>query len=147
MQRLNQLFRERLLSFVDNQVYATEMVHRFNDVVHVHRLVGSHSNSIRLEDIACLFVGQTATLDMVRVVGQVYLRFMIDAALHLHRFLLTEYIKQRLFILVVFHITIAYGILTNIYRLQSYNYFLRKEPSIAENIHHLIEKLRIFQES
>ena len=88
MQRLNQFFRKWIACLVDNQINTAEMVHRLYDIIHVHRLISSHTNGIRLEDVTCLVVRQAATLDMVRVIGQVYLRFVIDTAFHLHLFLL-----------------------------------------------------------
>ena len=56
--------------------------------------------------VARLFVRQTVALYMVGVVGQVYLGLVIDAALHLHRLLLAEHIKQSLYMRFAVHIKI-----------------------------------------
>ena len=80
---------------VDNDVYTTEVVHCLYDIVHIDTIVSSHTNGVSLKDVASLIVSQTATLYMVGVVGQVYLGFMIDTALHPHLFLLAKCCKQR----------------------------------------------------
>ena len=108
MQLLNQFFCKRLLCLVDNQVDAAEVVDGLHDVIYIYRFVSSHADSVCLKDISRLFVRQTTAFYMVRVIGQVYLCLVIDAALHLHRLLLAEYVKQSLFMLVVVHITFVF---------------------------------------
>ena len=108
MQLLDQLLCKRLLGLVDDQVDATEVVDSLHDVIYIYRFVSSHTDGVCLKDIARLLMGQTAALNMVRVVGQVYLRLVIDAAIHLHRLLLAEYVEQSLFMLVVVHLTNAF---------------------------------------
>ena len=45
--------------------------------------------------MTCLVVGQPTALDVIRVVGEVYLRAVVDAALETHRLLLTQHLQQR----------------------------------------------------
>ena len=78
---------------VDDVVDAAEVVHRLNNIIHIHRLV-SNADSVRLEDIACLVVCQTAAFDVIGVIGQVNLRAMIDATLQSRVFLLSQSSQQ-----------------------------------------------------
>ena len=95
VKHLYQIFRKGLMGTVDNDVYTTEVVHCLYDIVHIDTIVSSHTNGVSLKDVASLIVRQTTTLYMIRIVGQVYLGFMIDIALHLHFFLLAKCCEQR----------------------------------------------------
>ena len=66
------------------------MIHSLYDVVHVYRIIAGETDGVCLEDVSCLVVRQSTALDMVRVVGQVYLCLVIDAAFHSCLLLLTE---------------------------------------------------------
>lgn len=94
MQFLDEGFGERLPGPVDNRVDAAEVVRGFENVIHAQRLAFD-AHRLGLEDVAGLVVGQPAALDVVRVVGKVDLRAVIDAAFETHRFLLTQYLQQR----------------------------------------------------
>ena len=66
----------------------------FEDIIHAQRLA-FNAHCVGLEDVAGLVVGQPAALDVIRVVGEVDLCAVIDAAFETHRFLLTQYLQQR----------------------------------------------------
>ena len=91
---LDVILRQPLFRMVDDIVNTTEMVHRLHNIIHIDRIV-SNANGVSLKDIACLVVGQTATLDMVGVIGQVDLRSMIDAAFQSGCFLFPKCLQQR----------------------------------------------------
>ena len=57
--------------------------------------VVGYADGVGLEDIPRLFVAQSATLDVIGVVGEVDLRSVVDAAFQLHRFLLAERGEKR----------------------------------------------------
>lgn len=94
VQFLDEGFGERFFGPVDDCVDAAEVVRCFEDIVHPQRLA-LDAHRVGLEDVAGLVVGQPAALDVVRVVGEVDLRAVIDAAFETHRFLLTQYLQQR----------------------------------------------------
>ena len=93
MNLLNHILSKPLLCVVDDEVDTTEMVHRFKDVIHVDG-IGGDANGVGFIDIACLVVGQLATLDVVGVIGQINLNAMVDAALQFGGLLLSQYLKQ-----------------------------------------------------
>lgn len=64
---------------VDDIVKASEMIHRLNDIIHINNPV-ANANGVRFKDKARLVVCQSATFDMIGVIGQVNLRTMIDAS-------------------------------------------------------------------
>lgn len=94
VQFLDEGFGERLPGPVDNRVDAAEVVRGFENVIHAQRLAFD-AHRVGLEDVAGLVVGQPAALDVVRVVGKVDLRAVVDAALETHRFLLAQHLQQR----------------------------------------------------
>lgn len=94
VQFLDEGFGERLPGPVDNRVDAAEVVRGFENVIHAQRLAFD-AHRVGLEDVARLVVGQPAALDVVRVVGEVYLRAMVDAALETHRLLFSQHLQQR----------------------------------------------------
>lgn len=94
VQFLDEGFGERLPGPVDNRVDAAEVVRGFENVIHAQRLAFD-AHRVGLEDVAGLVVGQPAALDVVRVVGEVDLRAMVDAALETHRLLLAQHLQQR----------------------------------------------------
>ena len=89
MELFDETLRKRLFCVVDNEVDAMEMVDSFHDVIHVHYCV-SDADSVRFEDIACLVVRQTATFDVIGVVGQVNLCSVVNASSELGGFLLPQ---------------------------------------------------------
>ncbi len=64
---------------VDDIVEASEVIHRFNDIVHINNPV-ANADGVRLKDKARLVMSQAAAFDMIGVIGQVNLRTMIDAS-------------------------------------------------------------------
>ena len=62
---------------VDNIVDATEMIDRLHNIVDAS-VFGGDAESIGFEDITGLLFCQTASFDMVRVVGKINLCPMID---------------------------------------------------------------------
>ena len=88
MELLGHRLRYRFLSMVDDVIDAAEVVHRLNDIVHVDRLV-CHADSVRLEDVARLFMRQTASLHVVGVIGHVNLCAMVDTTFQPRILLLT----------------------------------------------------------
>lgn len=94
MQFLDEGFGERLRGPVDDRVDAAKVVRCFENIVHTQRLA-LDAHRVGLEDVARLVVGQPAAFDVVRVIGEVYLRAVINAALETHRFLLAQHLQQR----------------------------------------------------
>lgn len=75
-------FGERTVSIINYIVDGAEMIGGLDNVVYVDGL-GSYPDGIGLKYIACLVVGQTATLYMIGVVGEVDLDTVIDATFEL----------------------------------------------------------------
>lgn len=94
MQFLDKGFGERLPGPVDNRVDAAEVVRGFENVIHAQRLAFD-AYRVGFEDVAGLVVGQPAAFDVVRVVGEVDLRAVVDAALETHLLLLAQHLQQR----------------------------------------------------
>lgn len=94
VQFLDEDLGERFFGPVDNRVDAAEVVRGFEDIVHAQRFA-LDAHRVGLEDVAGLVVGQPAALDVVRVVGEVDLRAVVDAALETHLLLLTQHLQQR----------------------------------------------------
>lgn len=94
VQFLDEGFGERLRGPVDNRVDAAEVVRGFEDIGYTQRLA-LDAHRVGLEDVAGLVVGQPAAFDVVRVVGEVDLRAVVDAALETHRLLLAQHLQQR----------------------------------------------------
>lgn len=94
VQFLDEGFGERLPGPVDDRVDAAEVVRGFEDIVHTQRLA-LDAHRVGLEDVARLVVGQPAALDVIRVVGEVYLRAVVDATLETHLLLLAQHLQQR----------------------------------------------------
>lgn len=93
MQLFDKSFRETFFCMKDDMIDASEVVDRFHNVIHSHSLV-CNANCICLENKTCLVVSQSRTFYVVRVVGQVNLRTMIDTALHAHLHLFTKSFQQ-----------------------------------------------------
>ena len=81
MQTLYVALRERGPRSGDDRVDATEMVRRFDDVVH-RDVRTDFANRPRLENPARLLMRQAAALDVVGVVGEVDLETVVDAPGH-----------------------------------------------------------------
>lgn len=94
VQFLDEGLGERLPGPVDDRVDAAEVVRGFENIVHSQRLAFD-AHRVGLEDVAGLVVGQPAAFDVIRVVGEVYLRAVVDAALETHRLLLAQHLQQR----------------------------------------------------
>ena len=72
-------FRQSGGSGHDDHVRRAEVVRRFHDVVHGN-IGGQGADGFRLEYPACLLVGEAAALDVVRVVGKVDLKPMVETS-------------------------------------------------------------------
>ena len=57
-----------------------EVVDGFHNIIHVHSSI-FNPDGVCFEDISSLIMCQAAALDMIGIVGQINLHFMIDAAL------------------------------------------------------------------
>ena len=64
---------------VDDHIDTAKMVSCFNNVIHADSLIGD-TNGIRFKDIARLIVCQAAAFDVIGIVRQIYLNFLLDAA-------------------------------------------------------------------
>ena len=51
------------------------MIRSFKDIIDEHCAV----HALRLENIACLFMGEPAALHVIGIVGEIHLQFMIDS--------------------------------------------------------------------
>ena len=72
-------FAQLRLRVFDNFIDTAEVVRRLDNIVNINALVGD-ADSVGFEDISRLIVGETTSFDMVGVVGQLNLYFMIDPA-------------------------------------------------------------------
>ena len=79
---------------INDIVNAAKMIDRLQNVVDA-RVLGCRPQRIRLENEPRLFLGQPAPFDMVRIVGQVNLRAMINAPLEAPLLFLTQTLQQR----------------------------------------------------
>lgn len=91
------LLDQRLGQFVAGTVYdkvdAAEMVYRLDYVIDVDALI-RNADRVRLKDETRLFVGQTASLDIVGIIGEVDLRAMIDTPANLSILFFTKSLEQ-----------------------------------------------------
>lgn len=94
VQFLDEGFGERLPGPVDDRVDAAEVVRGFEDIIHTQRFA-LDAHRVGLEDMARLVVGQPAAFDVIRVVGKVDLRAVVDAAFEAHGLLLAQHLQQR----------------------------------------------------
>ena len=72
------LSQRRACRFYDN-IHSTEVVRRLDDVIH-RNICRYLANGLRLENPPRLLMGQAASLDVVRVVGKVNLKPMIESS-------------------------------------------------------------------
>jgi hypothetical protein len=77
MKFFDELLRQSCFCMINNHVNATEMICRFNHIIHIQHFF-FYANSIGFKDISGLFVGQAASFHMVRVICQINLCFMIN---------------------------------------------------------------------
>lgn len=84
MQLLDKALADWLVCLVDHHIDATEMVCCLNDIIHIDRaaLIVSDTNRIRFKNISRLVVRQSASLDVVGIVGQIDLHLMINATFY-----------------------------------------------------------------
>lgn len=80
---------DALVGVVYDIVYAVEVIDRFENIVNAC-IFGCYAKGVSLEDKSCLLFGQTATFDVVGVVGKVYLCAMVDAPFEARCFLLAQ---------------------------------------------------------
>ena len=81
MKLFDETFRHLFFRMVNNVVDTSEVVDSLYNIIYIHCLV-SNTDSICLEDLACLIMCQTTTLDVIGVIGQINLCTMVNAALH-----------------------------------------------------------------
>ena len=96
MEFFDEGFCEGALGFVDDEVDAAKVVGGFEDVVDVE---GARfgSDGVGFKDEAGLLVGEAAAFDVVGVVGELDLRFVVDAAAVLGGFFFAEDAQELLF--------------------------------------------------
>ena len=79
MKLFDHRFRERAFRLINHQVYTAEMIHSLQNIIHIQRAIRS-IDRVCFKDVPGLLVGQSASLNMVGVVGEVNLRAVVDAA-------------------------------------------------------------------
>ena len=80
MNLLDHILGKSLLCMIDDEIDTAEVVYSFKDIIHVNSVRGD-TDGVGFIDITRLVVRQFAALDVVGVIGQVYLYAMINAAL------------------------------------------------------------------
>ena len=93
MKFLNEFFSQRCFGVLNDHVNATEMVRRFNHIIHIEDFI-FHADGIGFKNISGLIVGQTAALDVVGIVCQINLCFMVNSTGVFARLLLFQNIQQ-----------------------------------------------------
>ena len=81
MELFNHAFGNFAVGVFDNVIDATKMIGRFDDVVDFDAVIFfEDADGVRLVDIAGLVLGETTAFDMIRVIGEVDLDFVVNAA-------------------------------------------------------------------
>ena len=94
MQFLEHVSRKRPLSIVYHEVYRAEVIDCFHYIVYVDGVIlASYRSS--LEDLSRLIEGKSATLDMIRVVGELHLDLVVNATLGSRSRLFSEPFEKR----------------------------------------------------
>lgn len=101
MNLLDKRLREFILCPIYNKVDATEVVGGLDDIVDIDTFI-CNADSICLEDIPGLLMCQATPLDMIGIIGKVYLGAMIDTAANLTFLLFTETFQQRSYLQFAF---------------------------------------------
>ena len=86
-------FRQFFHCIVNYVVEAAEVVDGLNHIIYVDRPI-SNTDSVGLEYIARLIVRQSASFDMIGVVGQVDLRAVVYTGFHSAGFLYAKSVQQ-----------------------------------------------------
>ncbi len=94
MDLLYYAFGQRLGRPVYDEVYTAKMVDGFDYIINSDCNIRD-AYRVCLEDIAGLFFGQPTTLNVVGIIGQLYLRAVVDSALYSCRFLLSQSLQKR----------------------------------------------------
>ncbi len=89
MKLLNEYLGQSCISLFNDTIDTAEVVSSLNNIIHLNSVV-CDADGVSLKDIPCLVVGQTATLDVVGVIGEIYLDTMIDTSLNPSILLLLE---------------------------------------------------------
>ena len=96
-----QVFDYRLIkpyvNTINNVINTFKMVDSFNYIINRDSIF-RYANCICLEDITRLFVSESASFNMIRVICQFDLRLMINAAFNLIFFLKKKSMHQRRFL-------------------------------------------------
>ena len=91
---LDERFGQPFTAVLDDEVNTTEVVGRFDNVVHVDWFVFQHADRIGFEDVARLVGGQAAALHVVGVVGQLHLYLVVDTAFAAALHFVREYLGE-----------------------------------------------------
>ena len=92
MQMFDDIFRELILCNINHIIDRSEMMNRFQKIVHQNSV--SRIKSIRFKDLPCLIFGNTASFNMIRIVCHPDLKLMIETSGQLQFFLFTKYLKD-----------------------------------------------------
>ena len=93
VQLFNVCFCYLVHGMINDIVDATEMIDSLHDIIHRHTL-GGYAQRIGFEDKTSLFLTQTTTLYVIGIIGQIYLRSMIDASIQFGFFFFTQTTQQ-----------------------------------------------------
>lgn len=93
MQLFNKRFADGFLCIPDDKVNALKVIGCFDHIIHIDNTV-LHADGIGFVNIPRLVMGQAAALDVVGVIGEVDLNFVVDAALDLPVHLVLQNIQQ-----------------------------------------------------
>ena len=93
MQLFDQCFTDGLLGIPEDQIDALEMIGGFHHIIDVDDTM-FHADGIGFVDIPRLVVGQTASLNVVGIVGEIDLNFVVDPAFHVSGHLVLQNIEQ-----------------------------------------------------
>ncbi|MGW8382079.1 hypothetical protein ACWB45_04880 [Streptococcus parasuis] len=87
MHFLYQFLGQFVLKAINKEIKGCEMITDFYNVVNSNRRTLLKTNRIRLKDIPSLIMGKLTTFNMVRIVSQLNLNFMIDTSLETYTLL------------------------------------------------------------
>lgn len=76
---LHKILRKFFRGMVYHEIDTVEMIHGFHDVINVDGLVGD-ADGVGFKDVSGLVVCEFAAFNVVGIVGEVDLSFMVDAA-------------------------------------------------------------------
>ena len=83
-----------MMCAINYHVNALKMVDSFHHVVNVNRTI-RYANGIRFKNVARLVGGKTAALDVIGIIGQLNLNFVVNTTRQLCCFLSFQHVKER----------------------------------------------------